>query len=229
MSAAASVRGLALRLTRQDACGVNELEATADSRITVATFVRVGISPDVFEGSDIEVTSAGGTLCIDDKGVDTLKGFDLELEICNVNEAILEMLTGSAILTDYADPVENVGFVVAPNDVSIGLNYAALEVFTRNANNDACATGGANPARPYLHWVFPRTSRWQISDIGDFGDAAQTVTLTGYAESSTAFTASRAADEFTVADLSAINAGGPMAMREITALPAQIAGSGYDS
>jgi hypothetical protein len=217
-----------MRLTRQDACGVNEVEATADSRITVASFVRVGITPDVFEGSDIEITSAGGTLCIDDKGVDTLKGFDLELEICNVNETILEMLTGAAILTDYTMPVENVGFVAAPTDVALGLNYAALEVFTRNANNDACASG-MNPARPYLHWLFPRTSRWQISDIGDFGDSAQTITLTGYAEASTAFTASRAADEWTAADLTAINSGGPIAMREIQALPAQISGDGYDT
>lgn len=227
MSAAASVRGLAMRLTRQDACGVNELEATADSRITLASFVRVGITPDVFEGSDIEITSAGGTLCIDDKGVDTLKGFDLELEICNVNETILEMLTGAAILTDYTMPVENVGFVAAPTDVALGLNYAALEIFTRNSNNEACASG-TNPARPYLHWLFPRTSRWQISDIGDFGDSAQTVTLTGYGETSTAFTASRAADEWTVADLAAINSGGPVAMREVSALPAQLSGSGYD-
>jgi hypothetical protein len=228
MSAAASVRGLAMRLARADACGVIEAEATADSRITVATFVRVGISPDVFEGSDIEVTSAGGTLCIDDKGTDTLKGIDLELEICNVNESILELLTGAAVLTDYAAPVEQVGFVAAPTDVALGLNYASLEVWTRNANNDACAVG-ANPARPYLHWLFPRTSRWQISDIGDFGDGAQTITLTGYGESSTAFTAVRAADEWTAADLLAINAGGPVAMREVTALPAQIAGSGYDT
>lgn len=227
MSAAKSVRGLAMRFTRTDACGVPQAEVTVNSRLTTAAFVTIGLTPDVFEGDDIEITAANGNLCIDDKGTDTLKGIDLEMEICDVNESLLEMLLAWGILTDYLTPVEQVGFVAAASNVALGLQYTMLEVWSRNASDDACAVV-TNPGRPYFHWLFPLTSRWQLSDIGDFGNNAQTLTLTGYSENNTNFAASRAADEWTVADVAAIQAGGAIAGREVVALPAQIPGSGFD-
>lgn len=217
-----------MRLTRTDACGAPIAEATANSRITTAGFISLTLSADVFEGSDIEIANAAGVLCVEDKGTDSLKGLELELKLCDVNESILEMLLGAAILTDYSMPVEQVGFVLPSTDVSLGLNYAMLEIWSRNANNEACVTAD-NPARPYFQWLLPKTSRWQLGGSIDFADGHQEITLTGYAESNSAFAASRADDEWTAADIAAIIAGGPLAGREVTALPEQVSGSGYDT
>lgn len=227
MSNAAPVRAYALRVTRTDACGVPVAEATAKSRITTAGFVSVGLAADVLTSSDITVTGASGATCIRSKGVPSLLGFNVTLQLCNVNLSVLEMLLGSAILTDYLAPVEDVGGVIS-SDGSFNDNTVALEWWSGNANNDACAAAGTNPKRPYVHWGLPRVNRWVMSGNLDFGDTASTITLTGYAEPSRAFAETKATDQLSAADLTAINAsGGLLFWREVTALPATVA-TGYD-
>ena len=87
---------------------------------------------------------------------------------------------------------------------------------------------GANPQRPFVHHILPRVNRWVVSGALDFGDTASTMTLQGYAEPTTAFAETKAADFITAADLTAINANGLYAFREVPALPALTA-SGYDA
>lgn len=229
MANATVIRALRLRATRADACGVLEAEATANSRVTTNAFVSASLATDVFTSTDIQVVGADGGVCARSKGRNTLQGFDVTLTLCNYNEALLELLLGMTILTDYAAPVENVGGVIAASGTP-NPNVVALELFPENGNNDACATGGGNPARPYLHYVLPKVTGWELGGTIDFGDAASTITLTGYAEPSTTFTASRAVDEWTAADLASIQNNGLLAYREITAaaLPAPTA-SGYDA
>lgn len=219
MSNAAPVRAYAMRVTRTDACGVPVAEATANSRVTTAGFISVGLAADVSTSTDIVVNAASGVACVRSKGVPTLLGFNVTLQLCNVNLAIMEMLLGSAILTDYAAPVEDVGGVIS-SDGTFNDNTVALEWWSGNANNDACAAAGANPKRPYVHWGLPRVNRWTPSGNLDFGDAASNVTLTGYAEPSRAFAETKATDNLTVADVTAINAtGGLLFWREVPGLP----------
>lgn len=226
MSNAAPVRALALRVTRTDACGVPVPEATAKSRITTAGFISIGLAADVFTSSEIQVAGASGSICVRSKGVPSLLGMNVTLQLCNYNESILEMLLGSTVLSDYTAPVEQVGGVIHA-DGSFNDNTVALEWWPSNGNNDACAAAGTNPKRPYLHFGLPRVNRWVVSGNLDFGDAASTITLQGYAEPTTAFAETRAADGLTAADLAAINANGLVFWREATAIPATTA-SGYD-
>ncbi len=222
MAAPAPARANAIRFTRTDVCGVPVAEATANSRLTTAGFVEVGMAMDSFSSADIQIVSAAGSPCVYSKGQNTLRGIDVSLSICTFNESILEMLLGSAILVDGAD---NVGGVVTA-DGTVNSNTLMVEWWSINGVGDSCT--GANP-RPYIHSVLPRVSRWSLTGNTDFGDVATTLQFTAYAEPTTAFAASRAADEFTAADIAAINQSGVYAYREVAALPAQIAGNSFDT
>lgn len=227
MSNGAPVRALAMRVTRADACGVPVAEATANSRVTTTGFINVGFGADVFRSSDIQIPAASGAICIRSKGVPSLLGGNVTLQLCDFNLAVMEMLLQTATLTDYTTPVEDVGGVLTA-DGSFNDSTVVLEWWSENNKNDACAAGGTNPTRPYLHFVAPRVNRWVLDGNVDFGDNATTATLSGYAEPSTAFVKTKAADEFTAADELAIQQNGLLAWREVTALPVTIA-NGYDA
>ncbi len=222
MAAPAPARANAIRFTRADECGVPVAEATANSRLTTAGFVEVGMAIDAFTSSDVQIVSAAGSPCVYSKGQTTVRGIEVSLSLCNFNESILEMLLGSAILVDGAD---NVGGVISA-DGTVNSNTLVVEWWSLNASNDSCSA--ATP-RPYIHSVLPRVSRWSLGGNLDFGDVATTLQLTAYAEPTTAFAASRAADSWSAADLAAINQSGIYAYREVPALPAQITGSGFDT
>ena len=228
MSNAAPIRAQALRLTRTDACGAPVPEATANSRVTTDGFITVGLAAEVFTSQDIEVIGADGASKVFSKGVSSLRGFNVTIQISDFNLAVLELTGQSSILTDYAAPVELVGGVVHA-DGSINNSTVMLEWWPENSKNDACAAvaAGGNPRRPYIHMIAPRVNRWVISGNLDFGNQASVITLTAYAEPSTAFLPSRAADEFTAADEADLQANGVLAWREVTALPA-ITAAGYD-
>ncbi|MGH1490570.1 MAG: hypothetical protein ACRBK7_14465 [Acidimicrobiales bacterium] len=227
MSTASPIRARRLRLTRTDECGVPVAEATANSRITRAAFITVGLGADVFRSSDIQVAGADGSICVRSKGVPSLLGYDITIQFCNYDTAVLEMLLGASILTDYTTPVEDVGGVISGAG-DFNANTVMVEWWPENGSNNACATGGTNPQRPFMQYIAPRVNRWVVSGNQDFGDAASLLTLTGYAEGSTAYDASRAGEEVTAADIAAMNAAeGVLGWREVTALPTAVA-AGYD-
>lgn len=219
MANAAPARANALRLTRTDACGVPVDEIVADSRVTTAGFITVDLGADIFTSSDIQVAAASGAICIRSKGVPSLLGYNVTIELCDFNLAVLEMTEGITLLDDGAG--EDVGGVVTAGG-GFNPNTVMVEWFSLNQNNDACAAGN-----PYVHFVLPRVSRWTVSGTTSFGDTATNITLTGYADPTQAFAASRAADSWTAADIAAINNDGVLAWKEVATIPSTVA-SGYD-
>ena len=218
MSNVAPARAQRLRITRTDACGVPVAEATANSRVTTEGFVSVGLAAETRTSSDIEVPNAAGGVCVYSKGVTSLLGFNVTLELCDFNLAMLEMTLGTGVLTDTTD----VGGVINA-DGSFNAATVMVEWWSDNAKNDACAAGGD----PYIHFLLPRVNRWVLSGNTDFGDTATTVTLEAYAEPTAAFAPSRAVDGWTAADITAINANGVLAWRTTNILPTAVA-EGYD-
>ena len=154
MSTASPIRARRLRITRTDDCGVPVAEATANSRITRSAFITVGLGADVFRSSDIQVAGADGSICVRSKGVPSLLGYDITIQLCNYDTAILEMLLGASILTDYTTPVEDVGGVISGAG-DFNANTVMVEWWPENGSNDACATGGTNPQRPFMHFAGP--------------------------------------------------------------------------
>jgi len=203
-------------------------EATAKSRITTGGFIGVSLAPDIFTTNDIQVAAASGAICVRSKGVPSLLGYEVTITLCDFNESILEMLLASSVLSDYTTPVEQVGGVIS-SDGTYHPNTVVVEWWSENAKNDACATGGANPKRPYLHYVLPRVNRWVPDGNLDFGNSETTMQLKGYAQPTKAFAKVRAVDTWTAADLTSLNASGLLGWREVqqAALPATNA-NGYD-
>ena len=88
MANAAPARANALRLTRTDACGVPVAEVTAESRVTTAGFIQIGLASDIFTSSDIQVPAASGSICVRSKGVSSLLGYDVTIQLCDFNLAV---------------------------------------------------------------------------------------------------------------------------------------------
>lgn len=214
-------RAYRLRFTRTDACGVPVAETTADSRVTTQGFLQVGLSAEVFNSTDIRVVGASGAVLVDSKGNPSLLGFNTTIQMSSFNEAALEMLLGSSILDDGAGATTG-GVVHATGEPN--LNTVMVEWWPENGNNDACAGGGD----PYLHYVLPRVNRWVISGDLAFADAANSITLQGYAQPTQAFAASRTSDGWSAADITTINQNGLLAWKSAAALPAATQ-SGYDA
>lgn len=159
---AASVQGVAIRVTRLDASG-NLLTQPGDS-YTTSAFLRASFTPEYEEGDEIVEKSANGTVCVSYKAPDTLKRITMELAICEPDTELTALLAGGLLLR------KNLGTYAAPDRTSIGWaapavgddpagNGVALEVWSFAVKDGKRAT-----TRPYFHWVFPYVKLRQSGD-----------------------------------------------------------------
>jgi hypothetical protein len=122
---AASVQGVAIRVTRLDASG-NLLTDPGDS-YTTSAFLRTSFTPEYEEGDEIVEKSANGTVCVSYKAPDTLKRITMELAICEPDTELTALLAGGLLLR------KNLGTYAAPDRTSIG--WAAPAVGDDPAGN----------------------------------------------------------------------------------------------
>ena len=159
---AASVQGVAIRVTRLDAAG-NLLNNPGDS-YTTSAFLRASFTPEYEEGDEITEKSADGTVCVSYKAPDTLKRITMELAICEPDSELTALLSGGLLLR------KNFGTLNAPDRQSIGWsapavgddpagNGVALEVWSF-----AVKDGKRAATLPYFYWVFPYVKLRQSGD-----------------------------------------------------------------
>jgi hypothetical protein len=159
---AASVQGVAIRVTRLDASG-NLLTADGDS-YTTSAFLRASFTPEYEEGDEIVEKSADGTICVSYKAPDTLKRITMELAICEPDPELTSLLSGGLLLR------KNFGTLGAPDNQSVGWaapavgdnpagNGVALEVWSFAVKDGKRAT-----TNPYFYWVFPYVKLRQSGD-----------------------------------------------------------------
>jgi hypothetical protein len=159
---AASVQGVAIRVTRLDASG-NLLTADGDS-YTTSAFLRASFTPEYEEGDEIVEKSADGTICVSYKAPDTLKRITMELAICEPDPELTSLLSGGLLLR------KNFGTLVTPDNQSVGWaapavgdnpagNGVALEVWSFAVKDGKRAT-----TNPYFYWVFPYVKLRQSGD-----------------------------------------------------------------
>jgi hypothetical protein len=159
---AASVQGVAIRVTRLDAAG-NLLTEPGDS-YTTSAFLRVSFTPEYEEGDEIVEKSADGTVCVSYKAPDTLKRITMELAICEPDPELTALLSGGLLLR------KNFGTYASPDNQSIG--WAAPAVGDDPAGNGvaievwsfAVKDGKRASTRPYFYWVFPYVKLRQSGD-----------------------------------------------------------------
>lgn len=93
---AASVQAVGLRITKLDAFGAPI--PGANNAYTTKAFTKFSWTPEYEEGEEIKQTAADGTTCVYYKMPDTLKQVTCEIEICNPQPEIHEMLAGGTLL-----------------------------------------------------------------------------------------------------------------------------------
>ena len=159
---AASVQGVAIRVTRLDASG-NLLTNDGDS-YTTSAFLRASFTPEYEEGDEIVEKSADGTICVSYKAPDTLKRITMELAICEPDSELTSLLSGGLLLR------KNFGTLNTPDNQSVGWaapaigdnpagNGVALEVWSFAVKDGKRAT-----TNPYFYWVFPYVKLRQSGD-----------------------------------------------------------------
>lgn len=159
---AASVRGVALRVTRLGADGAPLAGGTdsCDSYIT-GGFITASFTPSYSEGDEIEVKNAAGEVCVYFKMPDTLKNVGMNLELCDPDPVLTQMLVGGDVL----DAAYN--SALAPPGMSNGqraaVGYAAESIGVEATPYGVCVEiwaqavvgGKAANTAPYWHYVWP--------------------------------------------------------------------------
>jgi hypothetical protein len=159
---AASVQGVAIRVTRLDAAG-NLLNEPGDS-YTTSAFLRASFTPEYEEGDEIVEKSADGTVCVSYKAPDTLKRITMEIAICEPDSELTALMSGGLLLR------KNFGSFASPDNKSVGWaapavgddpsgNGVAIEVWSFAIKDGKRATN-----LPYFYWVFPYCKLRQSGD-----------------------------------------------------------------
>lgn len=95
------VRGKRLRITRLDECGNPPEDETPNSLVVTKGFISVGLSAVSADGTDISQMNADGDLCVNDRSRDQFRRWDLDIELCDVDPALLSMLTNVTVEEDW--------------------------------------------------------------------------------------------------------------------------------
>ncbi len=176
-----SIRGCAVRITRLNECGVPLDPLVPNSRIQFAAFTEVTLSPDTEDGANITMKNACGQICIRDKDIPRLLGFDVKLVMCGVPLPALEMLLDTTLL--HGDtPGDFKGAVLRESKSAAAPNPKMFEVWSKNANRTQCGVGGVGAA-VYVQWLMAHTKNWEIDDDLSFSyEDPLTFGLSGYVE-----------------------------------------------
>lgn len=179
---AASVQGVAIRVTRLDAAG-NLMTDPGDS-YTTSAFMRVSFTPEYEEGDEIVEKSANGVICVSFKAPDTLKRITMELAICEPDPELTQLLSGGLLLRkEISGTNTSVGWAAPGVGDDPAGNGVAVEVWSY-----AVKDGKRAATLPYFYWVFPYVRLRQSGDrVIENGLLANT--FEGYGLGNTAFSA----------------------------------------
>lgn len=150
---AASVQGVALRVTQLDADGT-----LGNKSITTTKFIRVSFTPEYEAGDEVTEKAADGTICVTFKAPDTLKRCNMEIAICEPDPDITSLLGGGVLLTDAIDD-STMGWASPQVGEDPTPNGVAVEVWSR-----AIVDGKAAATNPYFYWIFPYVRTRQSGD-----------------------------------------------------------------
>lgn len=134
-----SIKGLVLRVTRLDDTG-NPVIGPTGSAIS-AGFVSLAFAANIEAGEEFIVKGANGALCVNEKDCDQLKGYDLTVNLCQVDPEMYEIIGGVRPIPDYTT-TNHVGYATGESLRCSG--GFALETWSRQSG-----TGGL------IYWLFP--------------------------------------------------------------------------
>jgi hypothetical protein len=154
---AASIQGDMIRVTPLN------LDGTIDTSRPVLTtngFITASFGTEFEDGDEITEKAADGTVCIQYKADDSLKGITFSLSLCTPDPESAALIAGGKIICAAADVTDgegnvvvNAGDVVGYSSPAVGAtvgNPVAIEVWSK-----AIVKGKPAGGTPYWHWVFP--------------------------------------------------------------------------
>ena len=150
------LRGKRLRVTRLDECCQPPAVGDPCAVVTTKGFISLTMSPEYETGDEFIQKNADGDLCVNESAEDELKRLTVGIELCGVDFAVLELLTGDALEVD--DDGNPVGIRSAT-----GKNSArfALEVWTGVGGADACGSGEAS----YGYFLLPCVAGGKVGEV----------------------------------------------------------------
>jgi hypothetical protein len=178
MSVFPVVKGLALRATKTNNCGL-PIEGP-HNRLVTKGFVTVTATAVMNEAEELEQRNAEGKICVSDRTPPTRKYYTPVVTLCNVNTGLIAMFNGWEQILDYADMP--IGFQDQEEvDDQFGV---VLEVWTGGRADSDCPVptldsifSQGSSGKNYGYFLMGGTE-WQLGDI-EIGASVSTFTLTG--------------------------------------------------
>lgn len=153
------------RFVRLDECG--GIVVGEASMLTTKGYISVAATAQIETGEEFIQRNACGELCLNEKDDDQFKRYDLEMQFCQVDPELLELISGARILVDS----EGVSRGFAHGE-SAGVENFSLELWTK-------VSGGGCEGDPEWYWfAFPWVSNGVLTDV-TFENGPLTLTVTG--------------------------------------------------
>lgn len=158
---AASVRGVALRVTRLNSDGAPSVGTGCDVYLS-GGFISFTFTPEYSEGDEVEIKNAAGEVCVYYKMPDTLKNMTVGLELCDPDPVLTQLLVGGEVLTTTASagacaPIGAeagdtlaIGYAAEKQGIEANPYGVAIEVWATAVVNGKAASGC-----PYWHYLIP--------------------------------------------------------------------------
>lgn len=154
----------ASRWTRLNTDGT--LAAGPDNVVISNSPISIGLNPDVVTGTENNVIGGCGCICVAFKAPDSFVRFNFDLEFCDLNPSLMELVTGGAIVLDDSDVPVPIGDSW-PNQVDCSLPSQppfALEAWSQGYVGNAQAPDPNALIRFVFPMVFATLDAWVITN-----------------------------------------------------------------
>jgi len=151
------LRGRRIRATRLDRAG---RPIYGDDSVAISKgVITIGMTTNVEEGEALSVPNFAGETCVSEPAVPSHAGFGVEIEFCEVDFGMFNLLTGQEVVLNAAG--DAIG-ITESTDIDLSNVNVALEMWLGASENSAPTDGGDGY---YGYIVLPFLQGGVISDV----------------------------------------------------------------
>lgn len=152
------------QFVRLDACGA--IVVGESSLLTTKGYISIAATAQIEDGEEFIVKNACGELCINEKDCDQFKRYDLEMQFCQVDPELLELISNARVLVD--DLGNALGFAHGES--------ALCENFSLMLWNKVAAAECTGGEQEWYWFAFPWITNGVLTDV-TFEDGPLTLTV----------------------------------------------------